>query len=146
MSTRKLSLWLPLAAAALFLAPPASAVVTIDWVTVGDPGNACETQSQGCFGAVNDEYRIGKFEVSTAQYVEFLNAVAATDTNALYNTSMGSGFGGITRSGSSGSFSYSAIAGRENMPVNYVSFLRQPALCELAAKRPADGRPGQRHN
>src|SRR6185295_16310335 len=41
----------------------------------------------------------------------------------LYNTSMGSGseFGGITRSGSSGSYTYSAIAGRENMPVNFVS-------------------------
>ena len=31
-------------------------------------------------------------------------------------------FGGITRSGSSGSFTYSAIAGRENKPVNWVSF------------------------
>jgi formylglycine-generating enzyme required for sulfatase activity len=35
---------------------------------------------------------------------------------------MGSGVGGITRSGSSGSYTYSAIAGREDMPVNYVSF------------------------
>jgi len=48
--------------------------------------------------------------------------VADEDTNALYNTSMGSGLGGIDRIGSPGSFSYSAIAGRENMPVNYVSF------------------------
>ena len=31
-------------------------------------------------------------------------------------------FGGITRAGSSGSYTYSAIAGREDMPVNYVSF------------------------
>ena len=35
---------------------------------------------------------------------------------------MGSGQGGITRSGSSGSYTYSTIAGREDMPVNYVSF------------------------
>ena len=36
---------------------------------------------------------------------------------------MGSGFaGGITRTGSSGSYSYTPIAGRENMPVTYVSF------------------------
>ena len=68
------------------------------------------------------EYRISTTEVTNAQYAEFLNAKAATDPNALYNTSMGSGFGGITRSGSSGSYSYSAIAGRENMPVNFVSF------------------------
>jgi formylglycine-generating enzyme required for sulfatase activity len=99
-----------------------ASAVTIDWVTVGDPGNTCDTQTEGCFGAVAYQYRIGKFEVTNAQYTEFLNAVAATDTNALYNTSMGSGFGGITRSGSSGSFSYSAIVGREDMPVNFVSF------------------------
>ena len=69
-----------------------------------------------------EPYRIAKFEVSNAEYAVFLNAVAATDTNALYHTSMGVVFGGITRSGSSGSYSYSAIAGREDMPVNFVSF------------------------
>ncbi len=115
------SLWLPLVAASLFLAPAASAV-TIDWVTVGDPGNACDTQSDGCFGSVAETYRISETEVTNAQYAEFLNAKAASDPLALYNTSMGSGFGGITRSGSSGSFSYSALAGREDMPVNFVSF------------------------
>jgi len=96
--------------------------VTIDWVILDDPGNACDTQSQGCFGSVTERYRISKFEVTNAQYTVFLNAVAATDSNALYNTNMGSGFGGIARSGSAGSFSYIAIAGREDMPVNWVSF------------------------
>jgi len=108
-------------ALSLMLAPTASAV-SIDWVTVGDPGNACDTQSGGCFGSVAETYRISKTEVTNAQYAEFLNAKAASDPLALYNASMGSGFGGITRSGSSGSFTYSAIAGREAMPVNYVSF------------------------
>jgi formylglycine-generating enzyme required for sulfatase activity len=108
--------------AALVFALPAHALVEIDWVTVGDPGNACDTQSQGCFGAVPYEYQIGKYEVTNAEYAEFLNAVADTDTYALYDTSMGSGVGGITRTGSSGSYTYSAIAGREDMPVNYVSF------------------------
>ena len=92
---------------------PAHAEVTIDWVTVGDPGNACDTQAQGCFGAVAYTYQIGKYEVTNAQYAEFLNAVAATDTYALYNTSMGRAYGGIARSGSSGSYTYSGIAGRE---------------------------------
>jgi formylglycine-generating enzyme required for sulfatase activity len=68
------------------------------------------------------EYNIGTYEVTNSQYAEFLNAVADTDTNALYNTGMGSGFGGITRSGSAGSYSYSAIAGRGEMPVGMVSF------------------------
>ncbi len=38
----------------------ASAVVNIDWVTVGDPGNACDPQSQGCFGDVGYTYQISK--------------------------------------------------------------------------------------
>jgi formylglycine-generating enzyme required for sulfatase activity len=115
-----------LAVAAMLFALPAQAVVTIDWVTVGDPGNAADTTG---YGAVSDEYRIGKYEVTNAQYAEFLNAVAATDTNALYSTCMGNsnpdnpcGYGGITRSGSSGSYTYSTIASREDMPVNHVSF------------------------
>ena len=93
-----------------------------DWTLVGDPGNACDPQSQGCFGSVGTHYNIGTYEVTNAQYAEFLNAMAATDPLGLYNTNMGSGFGGITQSGSSGSYTYSAIAGREDMPVNYVSF------------------------
>jgi hypothetical protein len=112
--------------AVLLFALPAPAV-DIDWVKVGNRGNACDPQSQGCFGAVDYVYQIGKYEVTNAQYVEFLNAVAATDTNGLYDTRMGDLGGlthgsGITRSGSSGSYTYTAIAGREDMPVNYVSF------------------------
>jgi formylglycine-generating enzyme required for sulfatase activity len=106
----------------LLFAPAASAVVTIDWVTVGAPGNACETQTAGCFGAVAYEYRISQYEVTNAQYAAFLNAVAEDDTYGLYNPSMGSGYGGIIRNGSSGSLTYSTIAGRENMPVSFVSF------------------------
>ena len=121
MYTRKIPHCLPLAALLFLLAPVASAV-TMEWVTVGNTGNACDTQAQGCFGAVSYRYRISKYEVTNAQYAEFLNAVAATDPKELYDTSMGSGFGGITRSGSSGSFTYSAIVGRENKPVNFVSF------------------------
>jgi hypothetical protein len=104
------------------LGAPASAV-TLDWVTVGNPGNACDVQSQGCFGAVSETYLIAKYEVTNAQYAEFLNAKAASDPLALYNTEMGfSSFGGITRSGSPGSFTYDAKPGREELPVNYVSF------------------------
>jgi sulfatase modifying factor 1 len=110
----------------LLIAFPASAV-SIEWVTIGNPGNPGDTEvmndGTSGHGSVSYVYRISKYEVTNAQYVEFLNAVADADPNALYHTSMGSGFGGITRSGSSGSYTYSAIAGRGNMPVNYVSFV-----------------------
>ncbi len=117
-------LLLPLLMALCSMAPTTSAEVTIDWVTVGGPGNVCDTQPQGCFGSVAETFQIAKFEVTNTQYAEFLSAVAATDSNALYNTSMGSGssFGGITRSGSPGSYSYSATITHAAMPVNWVSF------------------------
>ena len=122
MPKRALCLWLPVIAAA-FCATPASSAVTIDWVTVGGAGNACDTQATGCFGAVTQTYRIAKTEVTNSQYAGFLNAVAQADPNGLYHTSMALGFaGGITRSGVSGSYSYSAIPGREDKPVNWVSF------------------------
>ena len=105
----------------LFLLAESASAVTIDWVSVGGAGNTADPSGTG-YGAVAQVYRISKTEVTNGQYTEFLNAKAAADPEALYNTSMGSGFGGITRSGSSGSFAYSAIAGRTDMPVNYVSF------------------------
>ena len=105
--------------AAICLLPTiASAVVTLDWVTIGDPGNAADV---GGWGAVPYVYRTGRYEVSNAEYTEFLNAVAATDTYTLYNPGMGSS-GSITRTGSFGSYSYSVVAGSENEPVEYVSF------------------------
>jgi len=105
----------------LFLLAESASAVTIDWVTVWGAGNAADTTG---FGAVAQTYRISKTEVTNAQYAEFLNAKAASDPLGLYNTRMGSVFskGGIRRSGTSGSFTYTAIAGRENKPVNWVSF------------------------
>ncbi|MBM4090418.1 MAG: formylglycine-generating enzyme family protein [Planctomycetes bacterium] len=72
---------------------------------------------------VNPVYAIGKYEGTAGQHTPFLNAVAATDTYGLYNTSMTDTRGcQIVRSGSSGSYTYSVAADRANRPVNYVSF------------------------
>lgn len=108
--------------AVLFLAASGASAVDIDWVNVGGQGNSCDVQAQGCFGGVSDAYRIGKYEVTNDQYTEFLNAVADADPNSLYDTNMGTGSGGIARTGASGNFSYSAAAGRENRAVNFISF------------------------
>ena len=97
-----------------------AAPITIDWVTVSDPGNTADTST---YGAVADPFRIMKFEFTNQQYTAFLNSVAATDTYSLYNTNMGSnGRGGITRSGSSGSFTYSVRSNMGDKPVNFVSW------------------------
>lgn len=105
---------------ALSFAVPASAVA-IDWSTVGHPGNACDLQSQGCFGSVAYVYLIGTYEVTNSQYAEFLNAVADTDINSLYSAPDPE-FGGITRTGSSGSYIYGTISGWDDVPVVNVSF------------------------
>ena len=112
--------------------PTAHAVVTFDWATVGNPGNAGEWSGASYGGYVPDAivggvgytYRISKHEVTAGQYTEFLNAVATTDTYGLYNTFMWTLDYGckIERSGSDGSYTYSVATDREDRPVNYVSW------------------------
>ncbi len=104
-----------------------ASVVTIDWVFVGDPGSAADTPSTNCFaancGSVWYEYSFSKFKVTNAQYAEFLSAKAAEDPLGLYHVNMGSQPpGGITRSESSGSYTYAVKPGFADKPVNYVSF------------------------
>jgi len=99
--------------------------VTIDTVPVGDPGNAPDTRyATPGFGSVGYDYNIGKYEVTAGQYTAFLNAVAATDTYALYNTEMSrTDYGsGITRGDVSGSYTYSVATDFIYRPVNYVSW------------------------
>ncbi len=85
-------------------------------------GNAGNTQDNTGYGAVSYDYQISATLVTNAEYATFLNAVAKTDANGLYNTSMSNQFGGIERTGSPGSYVYTATSGRENNPVVYVSF------------------------
>jgi sulfatase modifying factor 1 len=99
----------------------AQPLVTIDTVTVGDAGNQSDVSTG--YGGVAYDFAIGKYEVSLSQYSTFLNAVATTDTYNLYNPSMATdlNIAGISRSGSSGSYSYGLI-GSGNRPVTYVSW------------------------
>lgn len=116
-------------ASVLFAAATSSANPP-ELVTIGSPNNPAHA-ANGCYdppgsascGSVPDVYGIGLYEVTNAEYEEFLEAVADADPNGLYNTSMSSDArGGITRSGSSGSYSYAVKAGRANNPVVFVSF------------------------
>ena len=95
----------------------AFASVTIDWVTVGNAGNAADVNRHG---AVGHEYKIGKYEVTNAQYGAFLNAKGQSNAHGIYNSSMSSY--GITQSGSVGSYTYSVTTALANRPVVYVSW------------------------
>jgi formylglycine-generating enzyme required for sulfatase activity len=91
-------------------------------VTVGDPGNAADTDPAG-YGAVSTSFRIMNYEFTNQQYADFLNSVAATDTYSLYNANMGSNArGGITQSGASGSYTYAVRPNMGDKPVNHVSW------------------------
>ncbi len=108
--------------ASIWGASIASATVTVEFRTVGNAGNAGDPNTFGR-GGVAYEYRIGTFEVTNAQYAEFLNAVAASDPRGLFNANMGTNpRGGITRSGADGSFTYAVKPNMGNKPVNFVSF------------------------
>jgi len=118
----RLRMALALAAATIPFTSTCQAV-TIDMVTVGNPGNAPDTRYNGVsVGSVDHVYQIGKYEVTAGQYTEFLNAVAKDDPNGLYNTFMVSSYGAnIQRTGSSPNYSYSVAPDWADRPVNYVS-------------------------
>jgi len=111
------------ALACLPLGSIAKAGITIDWVTVGDPGNTADTAPAG-YGAVATSFQIMKFEFTNQQYTDFLNSVAARDTYSLYNTTMGTGpRSGITQSGPGpGEWTYSVRPNMGDKPVNYVNW------------------------
>lgn len=102
----------------------------MEMVPVGNPGNAGDPSTFDRYGAVPYAYKIGKHEVTNAQYAQFLNAVAAEDPNNLYKTSMSSvAVGGITRSGASPNFTYAVKAFMGNKPVIYVSWFDAARFC-----------------
>ena len=120
-----------------FLAPFCLADLVIEMTTIGNPGNADDEPywDNLHYGGVDYVYQISTYEVTVAQYTEFLNAVAVSDPYGLYNEYMMGGMEGslISRSGSDGSYTYTAVSGAENEPVRYVSFYDGLRLCNWMA-------------
>jgi len=116
--------------ARLFFAAPfafavtASAATVVETVLVGNAGNAADATG---IGSVSELYRIGTYEVTNAQYSEFLNAVDPAGANSLnlYNPSMGSDpVGGITLNPAAPAGArFELKSDKGNKPVNYVSFI-----------------------
>lgn len=108
-----------------------SGLTNLELVDVSDLGNSADVTGHG---AVNYAYRIGKYEVTVAQYVDFLNAKASQDLYGLWDSKMadtttwGARGCNIQRSVFSGRYVYtigtgsaSDLANWGNRPVNYVS-------------------------
>ncbi|HUT61588.1 MAG TPA: SUMF1/EgtB/PvdO family nonheme iron enzyme [Phycisphaerae bacterium] len=113
-------------------------LTSLEFVTVGNTGNAADSTG---YGAVDYEYRIGKFEVTAAQYCEFLNAVAKTDTYGLYHGRMWTWEDGckIQQGGSPGSYTYGVDANWTNRPVNYVDWFDAIRFCNWLTNGQPDG-------
>ncbi len=103
----------------------------MDYVSVGHAGNAADPATGSLYGAVAYAYQIGKYEVTNAQYTEFLNAVNPTGSgtdgigpNSIYNTSMGNDDrGGITYTpGAASGAKYTIRTSMGDKPVNFVSW------------------------
>ena len=104
--------------AGISLVTPAFAVVNMNWTSIGNAGNAADPSTG--YGSVDHTYNIGTYEVTNAQYVDFLNAKGTFNTNGIYNEIMGTGgiYGSnIFQYGSSGNYQYSVVSTYANMPV-----------------------------
>ncbi len=118
-------------AASVFAAP-----VTINFGTIGDPGNTGNgASSPSGLGAVSQVFKMATTETTNAQYVAFLNAVDpnGTNPNLIFSGSMGSSnLGGITNTGTVPGAIYSVKSGAPSgapggtsygsMPVNFVTW------------------------
>lgn len=100
----------------------------LEFVLVLNSGNAPDSTTG--LGRVPYLYEIGKYHVTAAQFVQFLNAVAVTDTYGLYYASMANAADcNIQRTGSPGSYSYTVDAGWANRPVSFTSFGAAARFC-----------------
>lgn len=106
--------------------------VTIDYVPVGNPGNAPDqtySSNGGSFaaGAVSYNYAIGTYEVTNAQYTEFLNTVDPTGANllSLYDPAMATDpqAGIAFNSGAANGAKFEIKPGYANKPVVIVGFM-----------------------
>lgn len=118
------------------LSPPVPRV-GVEMVDIGNEGNTDDPGPNGLggnSGAVSNAFKIGKFEVTNAEYAEFLNAVDATGANALglYHVEMGpsTSVGGIPfNADNPAGAKYEIRAGFADKPVVWVSVFDAMRFC-----------------
>jgi sulfatase modifying factor 1 len=149
------ALSLGLAALACLLASPALATpITIDMVTVGNPGNGTDPATGSIYGRVDYSYQIGTYSVTIGQYTAFLNAAdpSGANPNDIYNASMGTdlNIAGISyTSGASTGAKYSvmSVSGSSpfggvtaaNRPITYVSWFDAARFANWMANGQGNG-------
>ncbi len=116
---------------------------SLETVTVGNPGNRPDDTG---FGAVAYPFKIGRFEVTAAQYVAFLNAKArSAPDGALWSNDMDTTLSGsgprcdIRRVGELGGYVYSVPPESADRPVNFASFWDACRFCNWLHNGQGDG-------
>lgn len=115
------------------------------FVDVGDAGNAADSNGQNVvklngYGAVDYDYKIRAVHVTNAEFVEFLNAIAAEDEYAVfaaddYYASAGDlgpqsgSYGGIKRHGKKGSYWYEVMDNWHDKPATHNNWVAQARYC-----------------
>ncbi len=105
----------------------------IEFVTVGDPGNPAWTG--GGFnngrGAVDYQFRIGKFEVTTAQWAEFMNAALdRPSTDRIPHVFAPTQWGAVGATPQNpGGQRFTVPAGREMIPTGGVNWRTSAIFC-----------------
>ena len=127
----------------LALAAAAQATVAIDMVTVGNPGNAMDAQYEPGwnFGAVDYTYKIGKYELTTTEFVPFLNAKGGLATSSVAQY-YGGGMSGVTRTGTGVAgdlYVYTVNSGYENRPADNVSVWQAASYCNWLTNGQGNG-------
>lgn len=127
-------------------------LTNLETVVVGDADNVGELSGAGAggfgpdriCGSVGYNYRMGKYEVTSAQYCDFLNHKAKSDPYGLYSKVMSAWsdyFPGaqIMRQGSPGTYAYSVALDWANRPVSSVSFWDACRFCNWLHNGQGDG-------
>jgi formylglycine-generating enzyme required for sulfatase activity len=83
-NTKVLIVFVCMMAAVNFASADTIRGISMDFVTIGNYGNAADTGGTVGCGAVSYSYRIGKYEVTNAQWNTFTTAVGAPTGNAYW--------------------------------------------------------------
>ena len=122
MTSRRVALFL-VAITAILFSTTATQALTLNMVTVGDPGNpGYDLDGNGSIAAT---YEIGATEVTVADWVEFLNFADpdADNDKGLWGGAMQNNqYGGVTKNlGAAEGSRFEVQSGEGNHPINFVN-------------------------
>jgi formylglycine-generating enzyme required for sulfatase activity len=95
-----------------------------NYALINNTNNSSDSSNNN-LGSVSYAYQIKKYLITNNEYVEFLNAVAISSNSlSLWVSQMGdiAQRGGISRLGTSGSYSYASLANMGDKPVNFINW------------------------